>query len=236
MDANALYRLVFAVWRCLRVGAVLSIEIALGLLLRWTSPAWLSPGQPAAVGRRAADGVSLDHLVVCAAAGLAWVALGLLAISTMITLALVPVRRVVAPLPAVERLAGPLWWRRAVLAACGLSLAAPVAAHAAPQGHGPSHECAVACPGHPSPSVLSGLPLPDLPDAAHAMAPRTRIRIVRPGDSLWIIAREALGPSPSDSDVCRGVGLLYAANRRVIGPDPDLIFPGTELTQPGGTP
>jgi hypothetical protein len=210
--------------------------MALGLLLRWTSPALLPSGPPDSVGPQAPTGASLDRLVVCTAAGLAWVALGLLAISTMITLALVPVRRVVAPLPAVERLGGPLWWRRAVLAACGLSLAAPVAAHAAPQGHGPSHECAVACPGHPSASVLSGLPLPDLPDTARAMPPHASIRIVRPGDSLWIIARDTLGPAPSDADVSRAVGLLYAANRRVIGPDPDLIFPGTELSQPGGTP
>jgi nucleoid-associated protein YgaU len=48
---------------------------------------------------------------------------------------------------------------------------------------------------------------------------------VRPGDTLSAIAT-ALG-------VPGGWQALYAANRRAIGPDPDLIRPGAVLTVPG---
>ena len=49
--------------------------------------------------------------------------------------------------------------------------------------------------------------------------------VVRPGDSLSSIAvaRAVRG----------GWQALYAANRRVIGPDPDVIHPGTVLVLPG---
>jgi LysM repeat protein len=66
--------------------------------------------------------------------------------------------------------------------------------------------------------------------AAASAATATKARpapryVVRPGDSLSSIA------------VARGVRggwqALYAANRRVIGPDPDVIHPGTVLVLPG---
>jgi hypothetical protein len=50
--------------------------------------------------------------------------------------------------------------------------------------------------------------------------------VVRPGDNLSGIAA-ALG-------VRGGWPALYAANRRVIGPDPDVIRPGVILAVPGG--
>ncbi len=50
--------------------------------------------------------------------------------------------------------------------------------------------------------------------------------VVRPADTLSGIAA-ALG-------VRGGWQALYAANRRVIGPDPGLIRPGTILAVPGG--
>jgi LysM repeat protein len=49
--------------------------------------------------------------------------------------------------------------------------------------------------------------------------------IVRPGDSLSSIAAARA--------VRGGWQALYAANRRVIGPDPDVIHPGTVLVLPG---
>ena len=50
--------------------------------------------------------------------------------------------------------------------------------------------------------------------------------VVRPGDTLSGIAA-ALG-------VRGGWQALFAANRRVVGPDPGLIRPGTILAVPGG--
>jgi LysM repeat protein len=61
--------------------------------------------------------------------------------------------------------------------------------------------------------------------AASAAARPPVTWVVRPGDTLSGIAA-ALG-------VRGGWQALYAANRRVIGPDPGLIRPGTVLTLPG---
>ncbi len=49
--------------------------------------------------------------------------------------------------------------------------------------------------------------------------------VVRPGDTLSGIAAAL--------KVSGGWQALYAANRRVVGPDPDVIRPGTTLTVPG---
>ena len=49
--------------------------------------------------------------------------------------------------------------------------------------------------------------------------------VVRPGDSLSSIAVARAVPG--------GWQALYSANRRVIGPDPDVIHPGTVLMLPG---
>ncbi|MGB9903039.1 MAG: LysM peptidoglycan-binding domain-containing protein [Desulfotomaculales bacterium] len=48
---------------------------------------------------------------------------------------------------------------------------------------------------------------------------------VKPGDSLWLIARRIYGDGSRWPD-------LYAANQSVIGPDPNLILPGQQLVIP----
>lgn len=64
-----------------------------------------------------------------------------------------------------------------------------------------------------------------------AAAPYT----VRPGDSLWSIASRSLqerGSAASVPAVAAEWPRWYAANRDVVGPDPDLIHPGQELLAP----
>ena len=46
---------------------------------------------------------------------------------------------------------------------------------------------------------------------------------VRPGDSLWRLSQRRSPALASTQDVARLVEHTYRANRRVIGPDPDLI-------------
>lgn len=58
--------------------------------------------------------------------------------------------------------------------------------------------------------------------------------VVRRGDTLWDIAARHLGPGASLADVAAEWPRWYAQNAGVIGPDPDLILPGLELTVPGG--
>lgn len=56
---------------------------------------------------------------------------------------------------------------------------------------------------------------------------------VRPGDTLWSITDDLLGDDPdSDARIARHWPLLHEANRPLIGPDPDHIEPGQELTVP----
>jgi Tfp pilus assembly protein FimV len=54
---------------------------------------------------------------------------------------------------------------------------------------------------------------------------------VRPGDSLWSIARRLLGKGASPADIAREVNRLRELNReRIATGDPDLLMVGTKLT------
>ena len=57
---------------------------------------------------------------------------------------------------------------------------------------------------------------------------------MRRGDSLWAIAARHLGPGATDAEVAEEWPRWYAANRAVIGPDPDLVLPGQVLRAPEG--
>jgi len=121
----------------------------------------------------------------------------------------------------------PRWSRRLVLAVCGLSLTSPALLGQA-SGVEDQRGCEPPCSESRSQARLHGLPLPDLPTS---LPPRT-VTVVQPGDSLWLLARSQLPIDASDALATRSVQRWYAANREIIGPDPDLIFPGTPLTQP----
>ena len=55
---------------------------------------------------------------------------------------------------------------------------------------------------------------------------------VRRGDTLWSIAERHLGAAATDAEVARAWPRWHLANREVIGDDPDLIHPGTQLVPP----
>lgn len=116
--------------------------------------------------------------------------------------------------------------RRLVLAGCGVALVSGLAtpAHAdAGRAHRPPHGVA----------VLSGLPLPDRAVAPpHRTSPPTRTVIVRPGDTLWSIARRELPAGAPARAVAARWHAIYDANRPLIGADPDLIEPGQHLRIP----
>jgi hypothetical protein len=56
--------------------------------------------------------------------------------------------------------------------------------------------------------------------------------VVHRGDTLWAIVARALGPRASDARIAAQWPRWYAANRAAIGPDPDLLQPGTTLHAP----
>jgi LysM domain len=56
--------------------------------------------------------------------------------------------------------------------------------------------------------------------------------VVRPGDSLWSISEQRLGPEATPQQIDREVERLWALNRERIGADPNLILPGQKLSLP----
>lgn len=80
---------------------------------------------------------------------------------------------------------------------------------------------------------VDGLRLPDRPTVVSTARPVTEhVVVVRPGDSLWAIARAHLGSHADVAGTARACDRWYQANRDVIGDDPDLIKPGQRLAAP----
>jgi hypothetical protein len=142
---------------------------------------------------------------------------------------------------------------RLAAGAAGLGvLLSPAVAEAAPTSHGvvtpapawPTDD-AVPSPSWPISAVTpapSRHALPTPPSrtapvraAPVRAAPATRNAsavVVAPGDSLWRIAGAHLPARPSDRQVAAAWPRWYAANRAVIGTDPNHITPGQVLAAP----
>lgn len=132
----------------------------------------------------------------------------------------------------------PAYLRRLLLGCCGAALVGGLSAPA----------MAVPVDIDSGRTVVSGLPLPDratsdqVRESALAVPrqpqpprpydePVTTVR-VEPGDSLWRIAEHHLPAAVSDDAIDERWQRLYAANRDVIGTNPDLIHPGLRLELP----
>ena len=76
----------------------------------------------------------------------------------------------------------------------------------------------------PDVRVLSTAPPPPEPTTVEV--------VVRRGDSLWAIVARHLGPQAGDAEVAETWPAWFAANRDVIGDDPDLLLPGQVLRAP----
>jgi LysM domain len=62
--------------------------------------------------------------------------------------------------------------------------------------------------------------------------------VVEPGDSLWSISEEHIGPGATPEQIAYEVEKIFELNRDQIGENPNLIFPGQEFflvsAAPGG--
>jgi hypothetical protein len=121
--------------------------------------------------------------------------------------------------------------RRLVLLACGAAVVAGTTLPAQASG-GDGVEVLVGLPlperaVAPAPSATSGHP------GAPTAAPTAGRYVVRPGDSLWSIARAH--PAPG-ADVETRWRAIWRHNRDVVGDEPDLIHPGQALRLPGTQP
>ena len=128
--------------------------------------------------------------------------------------------------------------RRWVLAACGAALVATATPATAAGGHD-GRVAAAHGPGREDRAVLAGLPLPDRPTGPPQRtgpAPLLREHAARevrvaPGDTLWeVAARDLRGATAAAVD--RHWRFIWRVNRAAVGPDPDLIRPGTHLRLP----
>ena len=99
----------------------------------------------------------------------------------------------------------------------------------------PVHADRVVAPSRPAHHDLTGLQLPDRPIAsAPRPAQAPAVVVVRAGDTLWAIAARALPAGATDAEIARACARWHAANRDVIGADPNLIFPMQRLVPPLG--
>jgi hypothetical protein len=88
----------------------------------------------------------------------------------------------------------------------------------------------------PTTSGAHTSPAPTSPAARSSAAVRSDLATVRvaAGDCLWTLARQALPPDASDSQVASATAGWWQQNRAVIGADPDVLQVGQVLTAPGG--
>ncbi len=98
------------------------------------------------------------------------------------------------------------------------------AAHA---GSGPAPD-----PGFlPRPPVVRHIVAPTVISPPGGL-PAPRGVVVHRGDTLWAIAARDLGPDATDAEVAAHWPRWFAANREVVGSDPDRILPGQVLSRP----
>lgn len=180
-----------------------------------------------------AAGLGPDRDVVVVAWWSAWLVIGYLLLSVIaVAMSALP-GALGAAAARLSRLA-PAGLRRVVELAIGAGVAAAAVAPAAP---------ALADSPRPHPPAAVSLDwaavTPPAPAAALPTAPAataTSHVVVEPGDSLWSIAADALGPSATPAQVAAAWPRWWAANRAVVGAHPDLIHPGQRLTPPDPSP
>jgi nucleoid-associated protein YgaU len=82
----------------------------------------------------------------------------------------------------------------------------------------------------PEPPVVGTTPGPPLDPAPDRPAPSSVL--VKPGDSLWLLTAQRLGPTATDDQIVVAWPYWYRQNRSVIGRDPNLLQPGQRLVVP----
>ena len=86
----------------------------------------------------------------------------------------------------------------------------------------------------PTRPVQRPIASPDLVTSGASPTGRTEV-VVQRGDTLWGLVAAHLGPDALDAEVAAAWPRWYAANRAVIGADPDLLLPGQVLQVPRAT-
>jgi hypothetical protein len=233
------------------VAGLVALTIAAAATAGWLATVALACGRGWAAGVPLSPAAALTGAAAAVSAGgLAWIVLGVV-LETLARLPGVAGRWASALSVAVS----PRVVHRAAAVLLGVGVGAGVSAGAATAG--PVRAPVVASLGAPSATLSPQPPDPawaPLPDPAWVPEP-PRVRpqpdvaavstlgrragggdlgevVVRRGDSLWTIAARHLGPGAGDAEVAEEWPRWYAANRAVIGDDPDLLLPGQVLQPP----
>jgi LysM repeat protein len=228
-----------------RTAVLLTVLTGIGLVLYECVP------PPAQLLRAAASG-DPDEIVLCLVGALAVMTYGWLVGCLAITAATALPGWLGQAARSAQAVLVPICVRRLVAGVLGAGMAfAPLTATSA----APAGSTASALSDHDSgdqsgvipnplqasassPGVSGVLPKMNTPARPHhATTPprgdgRPNIVVVRPGDTLWGIAAEHLGGHPRAAVVAAEWPRWWAANRVVIGSDPDLIHPGQRLRTP----
>jgi hypothetical protein len=241
-----------------RLGATTAVMAVVAVLLVALTPDLPDPALLAEEPQAFVDAAGPDTVVLAVAALLAWIAWGWGALGLVLTGLSAAPGIVGAVARGAARVFVPADVRRAAALALGVGLAvgtpalsacstgpAPTAAAVSqPQAvpvpdwpTAPTASVAAAAPGAPAApsaaalSAIAPVPVPEWPAGAHV--------VVR-GDSLWHIAAADLhartGNEPTAADTAPAVAAWWSANADVIGPDPDLLFPGQVLRAPAALP
>lgn len=227
--------------------------IAAAVVLAARLLAWLTPAPAELLGtlshpQQAVLGAGVDSLALAAASAACWLALTWLVLAlTALAAAGLPGRcgrlgdRIAAAtVPATARRLIAITLGLTVVTATGPAPAmAGSLAQPRPAASAPDLDWPVAAGRSASAAPRATRP-PSAPARIADRSSRPAEVVVRRGDSLWTIARRHLPPGASDAQVAAHWPRWYAANRSVVGADPDLLLPGQRLVPPddssGGQP
>lgn len=209
--------------------------------------AWACPLGSLAAGLRSpqatVDRLGVDAAVTAVAGAACWAALGWLVVACLAVLCATAPGRCGRLGRALSERTVPPALRRLLGVALGVALVTSAGAGPALAGARASARPAgvVLDLDWPVPVSAGGAGGPvDSRSAPARHSPRPLRRsaadvTVRPGDSLWSISREQLPAGAGNQAVAASWPRWYAANRSVIGADPNRLFPGQRLRPPSPT-
>lgn len=235
----------------MRPGSVRGAGVLAGLGVAGSVLAWLTPG-PAAIAdtlrhpQQAAEAAGIDTVAVSAASVACWVALLWLALALVVSAAAGLPGRCGQVAEQVAAATLPVAARRVLAIALGLSVVTATggaAAYAAtpPQQRPSASSLDLDWPVARARSTDTPPHAANRPSASAVGRPAQRSQVVvGTDDTLWSIARGHLPSGATNAQIAAAWPLWYAANRSVVGANPDLLLPGQRLVPPadpsGGQP
>jgi hypothetical protein len=218
----------------LRLPVIAAVDV---VVLTWAKPDFATLRSAAAapaswIATHGTDEAASTLATTLLWATAAWLAIGI----TAATLAALPgttgraattLARLVLPRAALQFVCG----------AAGVGLVLSPTAALADSGHLPAPLPPTSSASQTS-SSTSALPPPSWPTTRRQLATAAGepAVVVKPGDSLWSIARAHLPQGATDAQVGAAWPSWYRTNRRTIGRDPALLHAGERLTPPNNEP